>query len=89
MKAMERRIKNIEDSLCVGRPQKKLFIVIRMHDVDPLPEPIKEWITYKEAEANCGEFTIFVTDRTKELEARKSLRNATEGQRNEQCKTTA
>ena len=80
MKAMERRIKNIEDMLYMDSSRKKVFVVVRKHHINPLPEPIEEWITYKEAEANCGEFTVFVTDRTKELEARESLQRAERAQ---------
>ena len=76
MKSIESRIKNIEDKLHMGSSQQSLFIVIRKHNLNPLPEPIEEWVTYKEAEASCGLYTVFVADQNKELEARENLKQS-------------
>ena len=74
MRTIDRRIKNIEDKLDMGKTS--LFVVIRHVDSDKLPEPIEEWITYKEAKANAGPLTVFVADPAKELEARENLSRA-------------
>ena len=77
MKAIERRIRNIEDELNMSEGRRKLFVVIHKVDLNhAVPEPVEEWITYKEAEANCGRFTVFSADPAKELEARKKLKDA-------------
>ena len=76
MKSIERRIKSLEDKLHIGSSQQSFFIVIRKHALNPLPEPIEEWITYKQAEAHCGLFTVFVADQSEELEARENLKQS-------------
>ena len=76
MTSIEKRIKNLEDKLNMGSSQQSLFIVIRKHNLNPLPEPIEEWITYEEAEASCELYTVFVADQNKELEARENLKQS-------------
>lgn len=90
MKAIERRVKGIEDKLYMGEGQKGRLIIMRAEGDKQLPEPLEDWITFKEARANFGpEVNMFMVDPAAELEARENLRKATEGQSNEQCKTTA
>ena len=84
MKAIARRVKSIENKLYMSNGQRGVFIVGRRDDgKQSLPEPIEEWITYREAKANCGKVGIFIEDPAAELEARENLRKATEGQSNE------
>ena len=74
MRSIDRRIKDIEDKVNMGK--QSLFVVIKQVDSEQLPEPTEEWITYKEARANCGPLGVFVADPSKELEARQNLRKA-------------
>ena len=71
MRSIERRIKNIEDKLHIGK--ERIFVVIKHVDSDKLPEPIEEWITYKQAKAKSEPIVVFVADLAKELEARENL----------------
>ena len=78
MKAIARRVRNIENKLYVGKAQPEPLVVVTLAGREKeLPEPLQEWITYKQAkaEADSGQFSIFIADPDKELEARKVLQN--------------
>ena len=76
MRSIESRIKGIEDKLYAANNQPSVLVILKRVDSDRLPEPIEEWITYKEARANCGALGVFVADPAKELEARENLSRA-------------
>ena len=76
MKSIERRIANIEDKLHAANNQPSMLVILKRVDSNRLPEPIEEWITYKEARANCGALGVFVADPAKELVARENLSRA-------------
>ena len=84
MKAIVRRVRNIENKLHVGKGQQGRLIVLRRAGAEQgLPEPIEEWVTYKQAMANCWPVGVFCVDPAKELEARENLQKAAEGQGHE------
>ncbi len=70
MSYLKRRVKKIEEKLNIGDDRTGVFVIINGCDADKLPEPLEEWITYKEAKAKCGQVGIFITDPEKELKAR-------------------
>jgi len=81
MSYLKRRVQKIEDKLNIGKGKAKAFrIVILPPDGEILPEPVEEWVTYKEALAKQQPQPIlFIADPAKELEARKRLQKETEG----------
>ncbi len=71
MRNLSRRVEKVEKKLNIGGDRTGVFIVlIGKGNVGKLPEPIEEWITYKEAKAECGDIGIFLADPEKELKAR-------------------
>lgn len=71
MKALEGRVKSIEKKLYMGGGQRGRLIITRNEGDKQLPEPLEEWITFKEAKAKFGPVVnIFDADPAKELEAR-------------------
>ncbi|MHC4543089.1 MAG: hypothetical protein ACYTDW_07185 [Planctomycetota bacterium] len=71
MRSICRWIKIIEEKLNIGNDRTGTFIIlIGEGDADKLPEPLEEWITYKEAKAKCGQAGIFLADPEEELKAR-------------------
>ena len=77
MKTIERRVKKIEDKLNIGDKRTGVLLVLS-REGEELPEPMEEWITYKEAKAGCSQVSIFMADPAAELEARERLQKATE-----------
>jgi len=67
---LKRRVKKIEDRLNIGDDGGVFIILSDERDEDKLPEPLEEWITYKEAKAKCGQVGIFIANPEKELKAR-------------------
>ena len=83
MKHIERRIRNIEDKLNIGNGrQGRMIILMPKGFKHAMPEPLEDWITYKEAilKAQGQQISLFHADYAKELEAREKLRQAAEGQ---------
>ena len=70
MRDIGRRVKKIEDKLNIGDGRTGVFVIIDGCNADKLPEPLEEWITYKEAKAKCGQLGIFIADPAVELKAR-------------------
>ena len=70
MSYLKRRVKKIEDRLNIGDGRTGVFVIIDECYSDKLPEPLEEWITYKEAKAKCGQLGIFIADPAAELKAR-------------------
>ncbi|MHC4637391.1 MAG: hypothetical protein ACYTBP_10835 [Planctomycetota bacterium] len=78
MKSIERRVERIEDKLNIGDKRTGVFVVLTSNRTKELPEPVEEWITYKEAKERCGEVGLFIADPEAELEAREKQQKATE-----------
>ena len=78
MKSIKRRVEKLEDKLNISDKRTRVFIVLTSDRTKELPEPVEEWITYKEAKERCGELGIFIADRETELEAREKQQKATE-----------
>jgi hypothetical protein len=71
MSYLKRRIEKVEKKLNIGNERKGVFIVlVGKGEKRCLPEPLEEWITYKEAKVECGEIGIFLADPEAELKAR-------------------
>ena len=76
MRAIARRIRTIERKLYMDKDGQGRLIILRPEGEKlPLPEPLEEWITYKQAIADCWPVGILVPDAAEELEARKRLQN--------------
>jgi len=77
VKNIERRIEEVEQKLGVGRQVEEHVIVWRMVRPDgtyrTLPEPVEEWLTYKQSLRNKADETrpIIFLSAEEELEARK------------------
>jgi len=76
MRSVERRIEKIENKLHIGDKRTGAFIVLTSDRTKVLPEPVEEWITYKEAKVRCGQVSIFRADPTAELKARETTKSS-------------
>ena len=75
MKTIERRVEKIEKSLSINQGEKSFRTVFLLSNAEELPEPIEEWMTYKEELAKQQpKPSIFFADSKKELEARRLLK---------------
>ena len=86
MSYLKRRVKKIEEKLNIGDDRTGVFVIINECDADKLPEPLEEWITYKQAKAKRGgrgTVHIAILNLDAELEAREKQQKATKGQGNE------
>jgi hypothetical protein len=78
IKSIERRVERIEGKLNIGdRQTGTLIVLVFERYANDLPEPIEDWVTYKEA-AGCRQLGIFFADPAAELKARERLQKATE-----------
>ena len=75
MRSVERQIERIENKLNIGDKRSGVFIVTSYRTKE-LPEPVEEWITYKEAKVRCGQVSIFRADPTAELKARETTKSS-------------
>ena len=74
---LKRRVQKIEDKLNIGNERTGVFIVLTSDHIEELPEPVEEWVTYKEAKAGCRQLGIFMADPAAELKAREKLQKVT------------
>jgi len=79
MSNIKRRVKKIENKLNIADERTGVFIVLTSDRTKELPEPVEEWVTYKEAKAGCRQLGIFMADPAAELKARERLQKETEG----------
>jgi hypothetical protein len=55
MRSLFRRVERIEEKLNIGDDRTGVCIIlIGKRDADALPDPLEEWITYKQEKAKCG-----------------------------------
>jgi hypothetical protein len=65
---IHRRLAKMEKKLSIDDERSGMFIASE-HNYKELPEPVEEWITYKEAKVRCGQLGIFMADPAAEFEA--------------------
>lgn len=74
MRSLGNRIKRIEEKLNISDDRSGVCIIlVGKRDSDALPEPLEEWITYKQEKTKCGgkgTIHIGMLSLEKELKAR-------------------